>query len=112
MRINSVRDWILASMRRRLCSFLAVPNRYGFAGPLLATVALLTLFGGFLSSGSARADCIEDLVSQVSEARLRNHVEALEWEKAHILAGGMVIFSFVVILTTAMIERRAGRGRQ
>ncbi len=36
-------------------------------------------------------------------------VERLEWDKAHILAGGMVAFAFVVITTVMLIDRRAGR---
>jgi molybdate transport system permease protein len=36
-------------------------------------------------------------------------VERLEWDKAHILAGGMVLFAFVVITTVMLIDRRAGR---
>lgn len=36
-------------------------------------------------------------------------VERVEWDKAHILAGGMVVFAFVVITTVMLIDRRLGR---
>jgi len=36
-------------------------------------------------------------------------VERLEWDKAHILAGGMVVFAFVVITAVMLIDRRVGR---
>jgi molybdate transport system permease protein len=36
-------------------------------------------------------------------------VERIEWDKAHILAGGMVVFAFVVITTVMLIDRRVGR---
>jgi molybdate transport system permease protein len=37
------------------------------------------------------------------------HVEALEWERAHALAGGLLAFSFLVILLTLVLERRTKR---
>lgn len=36
-------------------------------------------------------------------------VERLEWNKAHILAAGMVLFAFVVITAVMLIDRRVGR---
>jgi molybdate transport system permease protein len=36
-------------------------------------------------------------------------VERLEWDKAHILAGGMVLFAFVVITAVMLLDRRVGR---
>jgi molybdate transport system permease protein len=36
-------------------------------------------------------------------------VERIEWDKAHILAGGMVVFAFVVITAVMMLDRRVGR---
>ncbi len=36
-------------------------------------------------------------------------VERIEWDKAHILAGGMVVFAFVVITAVMLIDRRFGR---
>src|SRR5215217_272171 len=34
-------------------------------------------------------------------------VERLEWERAHVLAGGMVAFGFLVVFSTLVINRRA-----
>jgi len=36
-------------------------------------------------------------------------VERIEWDKAHVLAGGMVVFAFVVITAVMMLDRRVGR---
>ncbi|MDD3838495.1 MAG: molybdate ABC transporter permease subunit [Phenylobacterium sp.] len=38
-------------------------------------------------------------------------VEALEWDKAHQLAGLLLIFAFAVMLSLLLIERRTGRLR-
>ena len=36
--------------------------------------------------------------TQVVSVEIYNHVEALEYDKAHLLAGGMVVFSFIALL--------------
>jgi len=36
-------------------------------------------------------------------------VERLEWDKAHLLAGGMVAFAFVVITMVMLLDRKVGR---
>jgi molybdate transport system permease protein len=33
----------------------------------------------------------------------------LQWTQAHILAGGMLVFSFVVILSMMLLEKRITR---
>jgi molybdate transport system permease protein len=38
-----------------------------------------------------------------------DYVETLQWTKAHILAGGMLAFSFTVILSMVLIEKRVAR---
>jgi molybdate transport system permease protein len=38
-------------------------------------------------------------------------VETLRWREAHILSGGLLVFSFAVIFATMLIERRAARSR-
>ncbi len=40
-----------------------------------------------------------------------DYVETGEWGKANALAGGMVVFAFVVILAMIAIEKRFARGR-
>lgn len=47
--------------------------------------------------------------TKVLSVAIYDHVESLEWDKAHILAGGMLVFAFVVILLMTLIERQAGR---
>jgi len=44
--------------------------------------------------------------TKVLSIAIYDFVERLEWDKAHMLAGGMVIFAFVVIFSTLMVNRR------
>ena len=48
--------------------------------------------------------------TKVLSLAMYDYVEGLQWGNAHVLAAGMVIFSFVVIALTMMLERRL-RGR-
>jgi len=43
--------------------------------------------------------------TKVLSVAIYDYVESLQWEKAHVLAGGMIGFSFCVILATTLIER-------
>ncbi|WP_180899228.1 molybdate ABC transporter permease subunit [Martelella soudanensis] len=47
--------------------------------------------------------------TKVLSVAIYDYVETLQWGKAHILAAGMLVFSFVVILSTMLIERRMRR---
>jgi molybdate transport system permease protein len=47
--------------------------------------------------------------TKVLSVAIFDHVEALEWDQAHVLAGGMLVFSFAVILAMMTLERRLGR---
>jgi len=47
--------------------------------------------------------------TQVLSLAIYDYVEALQWGEAHLLAGGMVVFSFVVIALTMLLERRLRR---
>ena len=47
--------------------------------------------------------------TKVLSVAIYDYVETLQWEKAHILAAGMLAFSFAVILSTMLIERRMRR---
>jgi molybdate transport system permease protein len=49
--------------------------------------------------------------TRVLSVAIFEHVEALEWGRAHLLAGGMLVFSFLVILTMTLTESRAARAR-
>ena len=46
-------------------------------------------------------------VTQVLSTTIYNHVEALEYTQAHWLAGGMLLFSFVVLLALYVPGKRA-----
>lgn len=47
--------------------------------------------------------------TQVASVQIYNHVETLEYAQAHWLAGGMVAFSFLVLLALYSSNRRAQR---
>ena len=47
--------------------------------------------------------------TKVLSIAIYDYVETLRWTEAHILAGGLLIFAFVVILTMMLIEKRLGR---
>jgi len=47
--------------------------------------------------------------TKVLSIAIYDYVETLQWSQAHLLAGGMLAFSFVVILATFLLERRLGR---
>lgn len=47
--------------------------------------------------------------TKVLSVAIYDHVESLEWNQAHILAGGMLVFSFVVVLTMYLLEKRLRR---
>ena len=45
--------------------------------------------------------------TKVLSIAIFDYVEATRWREANILAGGMVIFAFAVILTITLIEKRS-----
>jgi len=47
--------------------------------------------------------------TKVLSVAIYDYVETLRWTEAHILAGGMLVFSFVVILSMRLLERHIGR---
>lgn len=47
--------------------------------------------------------------TRVVSTEIYSHVEAMEYAQAHWLAGGMVIFSFFVLLSLSLLKRRVGR---
>src|SRR5690606_16215993 len=47
--------------------------------------------------------------TKVLSIAIYDFVERLEWGSAHILALGMVVFAFVTITATMLIDRRLGR---
>ena len=47
--------------------------------------------------------------TRVLSIAVYDYVDTLQWTKAHILAGGLLAFSFLVILTMMLLDRRLGR---
>jgi len=47
--------------------------------------------------------------TKVLSIAIYDFVETLRWREAHILSIGMLVFSFLVILTVSLLARRAGR---
>jgi molybdate transport system permease protein len=47
--------------------------------------------------------------TRVVSTQIYGHVEAMEYAQAHWLAAGMVVFSFVVLLSLARLKGRKDR---
>ena len=47
--------------------------------------------------------------TKVLSVAIFDYVESLQWAQAHILAAGMLVFSFVVILSMMVLEKRIAR---
>ena len=47
--------------------------------------------------------------TKVLSIAIYDYVETLRWTEAHILAGGMLVFAFTVILAMLILEKRIGR---
>jgi molybdate transport system permease protein len=48
--------------------------------------------------------------TKVLSIAMYDYVESLEWAKAHLIAGGMLCFSFIVILSMTLMERSGRKG--
>lgn len=48
--------------------------------------------------------------TQVVSTEIYTFVEAMEYDKAHYLAGGMLVFSFIVLLVLSLLNRRMKTG--
>ncbi len=86
--------------------FVALP----LARPGLITAAILSFshtvgeFGVVLMIGGNIPG-----KTRVVSTQIYGHVEAMEYTQAHWLAGGMLVFSFVVLLALAMMRNRSER---
>jgi len=49
--------------------------------------------------------------TEVLSIEIYRLVEALEWGKAHVVAGGLLAFAFAVVLSLLLLDRRTGRPR-
>jgi len=47
--------------------------------------------------------------TKVLSVAIFDYVESMDWATAHLLAGGMLVFSFIVILVMMTVEKRTGR---
>ena len=47
--------------------------------------------------------------TRVVSTEIYGHVEAMEYAQAHFLAAGMLLFSFVVLIALALLNRRQGQ---
>jgi molybdate transport system permease protein len=85
---------------------VAVPlARPGFlSGAILSFAHTVGEFGVVLMIGGNIPD-----KTRVVSVLIYDHVEALEYAQAHALAGGMLAFSFVVLLTLYTLNPRAAR---
>lgn len=100
---------VAATLRARpLDAFLSVA--LPLARPGLVTAAILSFshtvgeFGVVLMVGGNIPG-----VTQVVSTQIYGHVEAMEYAQAHWLAGGMLLFSFVVLLVLSLMSRRSER---
>lgn len=50
--------------------------------------------------------------TKVLSIAIYDYVETLQWAQAHVLAAGMLVFSFVVILSMMVFEKRIGKRGQ
>ena len=84
---------------------VAVPlARPGFlSGSILAFAHTVGEFGVVLMIGGNIPD-----KTRVVSVQIYDHVEALEYAQAHRLAGGMLVFSFIVLLTLYTLNPRTG----
>jgi len=104
------RPWeVAATLRARpLDAFFTVA--LPLARPGFATAAILTFahtvgeFGMVLMMGGNIPG-----QTRVVSTQIYGHVEALEYAQAHWLAGGMVVFSFVVLLGLGLLKRGSVR---
>ena len=86
--------------------FVALP----LAQPGLVTAAILSFahtvgeFGVVLMIGGNIPG-----KTRVVSTEIYGHVEAMEYSQAHLLAAGMLLFSFVVLIALALLNRRQGQ---
>jgi molybdate transport system permease protein len=87
---------------------VAVPlARSGFmTGAVLGFAHTVGEFGVVLMIGGNIPD-----ETKVLSVAIYDYVESLQWTQAHILAAGMLLFSFFVILSMMVLEKRIARPR-
>lgn len=96
----------LRASPRRAFWTVAVPlARPGFlTGAVLGFAHTVGEFGVVLMIGGSIPG-----ETKVLSVAIYNYVETLQWRQAHILAAGMVVFAFSVILAMMLLEKRMAR---
>ncbi|MGP3698496.1 molybdate ABC transporter permease subunit [Rhodobacter sp. NSM] len=84
---------------------LALPGI--FTGAILGFAHTVGEFGVVLMIGGAIPG-----QTKVLSVTIYDFVETLQWGKAHVLAGGMLVMSFLVILAMMLVERRLSGARR
>ncbi|MBK5933145.1 molybdate transport system permease protein [Rhodovulum imhoffii] len=84
---------------------LAAPGL--FTGAVLGFAHTVGEFGVILMIGGAIPG-----ETKVLSVTVFDYVETLQWDKAHVLAGGMLAMSFLVILSMMLVERRLNGRRE
>ena len=93
-----------ASPRRAFWTVALPQARHGFlTGAVLGFAHTVGEFGLVLMVGGNIPGR-----TKVLSVAIFDYVEASRWREANILAAGMVIFAFAVILTMTLIEKRSG----
>ncbi|KRA98315.1 molybdenum ABC transporter permease [Devosia sp. Root685] len=98
-------DTLGASARQRFVRVvlpLAMPGY--LVGSIMAFAHTMGEFGVVLMIGGNIPG-----QTKVLSIAIYDFVERLEWEKAHVVAGGMVIFAFLVIFSTLVLGRKAAQ---
>ncbi|WP_425388830.1 molybdate ABC transporter permease subunit [Devosia elaeis] len=97
----------LGASRRQLFFRVILPlARPGYlAGGIMAFAHSVGEFGVVLMIGGNIPG-----QTKVLSIAIYDFVERLEWDKAHLLAGGMVAFGFVVVLAVLVVNRRGMAG--
>jgi molybdate transport system permease protein len=96
----------LRATRRDIFWSVAVPlARRGFmTGAVLGFAHTVGEFGVVLMIGGNIPDR-----TRVLSVSIYDYVESLQWAQAHILAAGMLVFSFLVIFCMMTLEKRIAR---
>lgn len=72
-----------------------------FSGAVLTFAHTIGEFGVVLMIGGNIPD-----QTRVVSVQIYDHVEAMQYANAHTLAGGMLVFSFLVLLLLNLLQRR------
>ena len=99
-------DTLGASSRQRFWRVVLPLAKPGYlVGSIMAFAHTMGEFGVVLMIGGNIPG-----QTKVLSIAIYDFVERLEWEKAHVVAGSMVVFAFLVIFSTLVLGRRERTG--